>query len=286
MKTKQLTLNSTIHNSFSIRRDIYPKHHNSWHYHEEIELVMIYKGTGSLYLGDTIKDFSEGNCILIGSNIPHFWLFHNLEDENQDASIDCIVIHFHTEFAGANFFNTAELETLKKLIQDAEKGLLINHSSTTAIKSLFIKALEVQGLTKFITLLKILDNIHRAEKENIVSDNYSILNNTNDEKRMRSVMSFIQNQYTFNIDLSDLSNEAKMTKNSFCRYFKQKTGKSPTQFINELRVAHACRLLRNTQISLKEICFDSGFNNFVSFHKIFKEQVNTTPKQFRKEIGH
>lgn len=281
MKAKQLTLDKNVNSSFSIRRDIYPKNHNSWHYHEQLELVMVYKGKGSLFLGDAIRDFSEGTCVLIGSNIPHFWLFHDIADDNPITSIDCIAIHFNADLDGKNIFNLPELSLLKKLIQQAEKGLIASELDTADISTLISGSLEIEGAAKFIALFQILNQLTALPLESIVSANYSQLNNLNDEQRMRDVMNYIRDNYRAKIALTTLANEARMTKNSFCRYFKQRTGKTPANFINELRIAHACRLLKNTSLTLKEICFDSGFNNFVSFHKTFKNQLQLTPMHFR-----
>ena len=141
MKPKQLTINKATENSFTVRRDLYPKNQNNWHYHEQLELVMIYKGSGSLYLGDTIQDFSEATCVLIGPNLPHFWLFHNLHDHKEDSSpIECIVIHFTDDFAGKELFNIPELQNLKQLIQDAERGIItkinLNNQLSESIQQL------------------------------------------------------------------------------------------------------------------------------------------------------
>ena len=116
----------------------------------------------------------------------------------------------------------------------------------------------------------------------MVSESYGIFNHSQDHGRMNDVINYIKDNYRDKVELEDLANLAKMTKNSFCRYFKQKTGKTPIQFVSELRVSHACRLLRSTDMVLKEICYDSGFNNFVNFHKIFKGITNTSPKQYKK----
>jgi len=282
MKAIQLTLDKSVNSSFSIRRDIYPKNHNSWHYHEQLELVMVYKGKGSLFLGDAIRDFSEGTCVLIGSNIPHFWLFHDISDSETTTPIDCIAIHFNNDFAGRHLFDMPELSLLKKLISQAEKGLIADVNDTTIISELINASLKNEGASKFIALMEILNQLTALPLESIVSNNYSQLNNLVDEQRMRNVMNFIRDNYRSKIELTTLANEARMTKNSFCRYFKQRTGKTPANFINELRVAHACRLLKNTNMTLKEICFDSGFNNFVSFHKTFKNQLALTPIHFRR----
>lgn len=99
---------------------------------------------------------------------------------------------------------------------------------------------------------------------------------------MNDVINYIKDNYRSKVELDALADLAKMTKNSFCRYFKQKTGKTPIQFVSELRVSHACRLLKSSDMNLKEISFESGFNSFVNFHKIFKSVTDTSPKQYKK----
>lgn len=278
MKIKQLTLEKSINNSFHTRRDNYPKHHNTWHYHEECELIIINKGTGSLFIGDCIESFSNNDVFLIGSNLPHFWLFHEQNDVIE--SIDCIVIHFKKDFAGAELFKIPELKDLKHIISQSENGL--KFGSNNIITALFDLALETEGANQFLALFQLLNQLQKSESIKLTSDNYSILNHSNTEQRMIDIMSYIRDNFRKKIELEELANEAIMTKNSFCRYFKQKTGKSLVQFISELRIAYACSLLENESYTLKEICFESGFNNFVSFHKVFKNQLNLTPSQYRK----
>lgn len=278
MKLKQLTLEKSINNSFHIRRDTYPKNHNTWHYHEECELIIINKGAGSLFIGDCIEGFSNQDVFLIGSNLPHFWLFH--EQNECVESIDCIVIHFKKDFAGEDLFKIPELKELKNTLAQSEKGLKFR--SNIGLASSFDLALKTEGTSQFIALFQLFYQLQISESTQLVSANYSILNYSNNEQRMIDIMSFIRDNYRNKIELEELANEAKMTKNSFCRYFKQKTGKSPVQFISELRIAHACRLLESESITLKEVCYESGFNNFVSFHKVFKNQLTITPIQYRK----
>lgn len=284
MKLKQLSLERTYYNSFHIRQDTYPRNHNIWHYHEEIEFIWIYKGTGTLFIGDCIQSFSAGDTVLIGPNMPHYWLFENVGTTSQEDPIDCIAIHFKKNFAGSDFFNIPEMGLLKDLLQNSEKGLIIKDTAPSTLGVLLKALLNTDGVLKFTYLLQALAQYATLPYTKLVSENYSILNHSSDERRMNDVMDYIRQHYKTKIELDKLANQAKLTKNSFCRYFKNKTGKTPLQFISEIRIAHACRLLRYTDVSLKEICYDSGFNNFVSFHKTFKEQLDLTPSQYRKKI--
>lgn len=279
MKVQQLSIDHNYYSSFHIRRDTFPKYVNSWHAHEEFELIYIQKGNGNLFIGDKIITITPDTYILIGPNVPHYWMFENLLDEND--SINCIVIHFIKDFAGKDFFSIPELKEIKLLLEDAKKGLQFN-SIDYSIAANFEKLLNCAGANKISSFIDLLEKLTKVHSNRLVSDNYELLNSENDQKRMNEVMNFIKDNYRLHIELNTLAEKAKMSKNSFCRYFKQKTSKTPIQFIAELRISHACNLLRNTSMSLKEICFDSGFNNFVSFHKTFKTQLNTSPIQFRK----
>src|SRR5690606_25691702 len=147
----------------------------------------------------------------------------------------------------------------------------------------FQKIITDPDLLKISKLIESLYTFNNSPTVNLVSDSYELLNHSPDTKRMNEVIAYIRDNYREKVDLEDLANIAKMTKNSFCRYFKQNTGKTPIQFVSELRVSHACRLLRSSDMNLKEICYESGFNSFVNFHKIFKNITHTSPKQYKNQ---
>ncbi|MFZ4861846.1 AraC family transcriptional regulator [Sphingobacterium sp. Mn56C] len=285
MKLKQLTLNhNAIYQSFQVRRDEYPLNHNSWHCHEHLEFIYIYKGSGTLFIGDCIQPFMAGDSVLIGANMPHYWLFDEVHNSDNALPIDCIVIHFKKDFAGKDFFFLPELKQLKDLIQKAEKGLFHKNHKGAKLAMLFQELLASNSTHRLLYLLQALHNFSSLAVKQLVSANYSALNSNTDEQRMNDIMEYIRNNYKMKIELDKLAKQAKMTKNSFCRYFKQRTGKTLIEFVSEIRISNACRQLKYSDMSIKEVCFDCGFNNFVSFHRMFKKQIGTTPVQFRNSI--
>ena len=282
MIIKQLAVPKSSNQSFQMRRDYFPKHQSIWHYHEEVELVLVKKGAGTLFIGDRIKNFQPGGLVLIPPQVPHYWLFDESEGtEESDEPIDCFVIHFKNDFGIEKFLNIPEMNNIKSLLIQSTRGKYIELTENNYIVKLILGCLESTGIKKLFNLLEALNLINDLESEELISENYSILNYSEDQFRMNNLMSYIRENYKHKITLNDLSKVAGMTENSFCRYFKQKTGKTPVQFLNELRISHACFQLRNNKMSLKEICYDSGFNNFVSFHKSFKSITGTTPTQFK-----
>ncbi len=282
MIIKQFSLPKSGDQSFQMRRDYFPKHQSIWHYHDEFELVYVIKGSGTLFIGDRIKIFQAGSAILIPSHTPHYWLFDGNDEQTENPEpIDCIVVHFLKDFGIEKFLQAPELLEIKSLLDNSYRGLHIEDDIKGNFEALFQKTLKANGLTKLFKLLEILLFTKELNTEELTSENYSILHQSEDQFRMNNLMKFIRANYKHKIMLKDLAIVAGMTENSFCRYFKQKTGKTPVQFINELRISHACYQLKNNKISLKEICYDSGFNNFVSFHKSFKTFMGCTPLQFK-----
>ena len=283
MKIKQLNLQSTTFQSFNIRRDTIPQHHNIWHYHEELEFIIVLKGTGKLFVGDCIKDFTAGDSFLIGSHIPHYWLFDTAEQvaDTKDRLIDCIVIHFKQNCLGNDFIHLPESNSLKELMMDAKRVLHTQVDSGHTLGLLFEQTLESTSLVKVISLLQTLWAFKKLAPTPLISREYVIVHHSEDVRRMNIVMEFIRENFAAKVELNELAQLAQMTKNSFSRYFKQKTGKTPMQLIFELRISNACKLLQNPDYSLKEICYDSGFNNAVSFHKVFKNIMHMTPIQYR-----
>lgn len=281
MRIKQLSLNPSQHRSFQVRQDFFPRH-NLWHYHEELEFIQIKKGSGTLCIGDCIRPFGDGDIALIGSNIPHYWMFDNayLDEENPLQS-DSRVIQFKKDFCSSDFLKLPETSSLRELFLASSKGLFLLNEKHMKLHSYIDHILIENGLHQLSLLLLALQEFHSLPTFTLVSDNYVILNHSDDEKRMNDVVNYIREHVKQPIILQDLANLAGMTKNSFCRYFKQKTGKTPIEFITEIRIATACKYLTETDSSLKEVCFECGYNNFVSFHKAFKNVTGITPKNYK-----
>ncbi|MFZ4260515.1 AraC family transcriptional regulator [Sphingobacterium sp. HJSM2_6] len=284
MIIKQLAVPKTSHQSFHIRRDFKPRHQSVWHYHEELEMVHVFKGSGTLFLGDCIKPFESGDTALIGPQIPHYWLFDDYPNNLEESTIDCLVIHFLKDFNIPQIFHAPEFSNIKGLLDTAARGAFLSHQFDKLSPTYLGDIDNHAGISKFSLLLQFLDGMSGLPVELLTSENYARLNHTEDQYRMNSLMEYIRLNFKQKIRLEDLAHIAGLTENSFCRYFKQKTSKTPIQFLTEIRISHACFQLRNSDASLKEICYDSGFNNFVSFHKLFKLYTGETPNTYKLNI--
>jgi len=284
MKAQLKQVNTHAINSFSVRNDIMPQYHNVWHYHEEIELIHFEKGSGTQFIGDSVKSFSSGDIALVGSNLPHYWLFDDIYlEENTGSPGDIRVIHFKEDFWGKDFLNLPENKKIKDLLREARRGLSIQASHRAQVKQLMENLLLANGTSKIISLLQILQVLTISEAtEPLATDTFALQAQENDASRMGKVMNHIALHYKGQIKLPEIASLAGMTANSFCRYFKIKSGKTLFQFLIEMRIRFACKLLIENQLTIKEICFECGFQNFASFHKYFKQIMHTTPLNYQK----
>lgn len=272
-------------NALVVRHDQAPKNHNVWHYHEELEFIQIAKGRGTFFAGDCIVKFHDGDSVLIGSDVPHYWLF---DEEyivpHRPAEVDIRVVHFKPEFMGKDFLALKESQSIKHTYQLAKRVCFFN-SNQQPIISFFDKLIKQEPFKQLLSLLKILDYVAQLDKPSLlISKHYNNLQQQEDYQRMNKILDYIRLGYKSKIQLESVAQLAGLTQNSFCRYFKQKTGKTLIQFVNELRISYACTLLAENEMPIKQICFDCGFQNSVSFHKTFKNITSFTPIHYRSML--
>jgi len=269
--------------AFSVRHDVKPQHHNIWHYHDELEFIHIKDGNGTFFVGDCIQKFSSGDIVLIGSKTPHYWLFdEEYIQEKHAVDADIRVIHFKPDFCGQEFLNLDEATAIRSVYEMAKRGMLLPRQDTH-LQSFFENIMVQQSIKRVTLLLEALEYIDQLHEACLLlaSPDYVNPQHHDDYLRMNKVLEYVRLHYRSQIFLQEIAQLAGMTPNSFCRYFKQKTGKTFIQFVQELRIAHACKLLKRQELSIKEVCFECGYQNFVSFHKNFKHIMGKSPNAYR-----
>jgi AraC-like DNA-binding protein len=287
MKPHLLNVSTNSVDSFSARRDIMPDVNNLWHYHSALELIYIKKGRGTQFIGDSIKNFNDGDVVLLGSNLPHYWRFDpEFFEETTGESVDVYAIHFKEDFLGAAFIDLPENQELKKIIAQSKQGIKLEGISKAKIASLMPQIIEATGTKRIIKLLEVLTEIANCEEKNIlVSLGFKPNFLENEKDRIQSIYNYTISNYKNKIELKEIAAVAKISPNSFCKFFKTKSRKTYTQFLNEIRVGQACKLLIEKDLTVKEICYDCGFYNFTSFHKYFREITGKTPLKYQQAFS-
>lgn len=267
--------------SFYVKRNKAPYFGPDWHYHDEYELILTLKGEGVRIIGDEMDQFTAPELIFMGSNLPH--LFKNKEDE---TDVDYIILKFRDDIEQLPIFKLPELKKVKGLLRKSNRGILFSKETVKKITPLFIKLAENEDCSRVIGFLQILDILSSAiDYEYIASEKFSLQLFEEGENRLQNVINYLGEEYTRDITLEELAEVAHMTKNAFCRYFKEKTGKTAFAYLREYRVSKACQMLIDGNKTITEICYDTGFNSFSSFTRIFKSLKNISASEYQNKYA-
>lgn len=281
MKPKFHQVPKPLDHTFSIRHDILPHFGTVWHYHPEIELHYLIKGDGIRFIGDNISNFEKDEMILLGSNIPHTWKCNVKAGENK--YVEAMVVHFHPECLGRDFLSLPETKSVQRLVTLANQGLLILGETKRKAKKLMMKMKDEQGVNKIVFLLRIFDILAQSDEYEVISSNYHFAKfNKTDENRLNKIFTYTLTNFKNKIQIEELAELSNLSITSFCRYFKMNTNKSYFDFLTELRLNYACRLLINSNLTVKAIAEESGFENPSNFYRHFKNFKNCTPKDYKE----
>lgn len=285
MKPQLLKVSNNLVTSFSARRDNVPYVNNRWHYHAEVELIYFKKGNGTQFIGDHIKRFRSGDVVLVGAHLPHYWKFDDVYfEETENNSADVVVIHFNESFWGSHFLDLPENKKLKLTLERAQRGIQVQDSVKKQIGKLMEDILTAEGPKRIILLMEALLAIERSSLQEKLLSSIGFRHDfeESENERINAIYNFSLANFKRKIQMEEMAAIANISPSSFCRYFKSRTRKTYTQFINEIRVGHACKLLIEDNISVKQICYESGFYNFASFHKHFKSITGKSPLTYQK----
>lgn len=285
MKPQLLKVSTGPAQSFSARRDTVPYANNRWHYHREIELIHFERGRGTQFIGDSIRNFSSGDVVLIGSNLPHYWSFDSsyLSPANQEAA-DVRVAHFNEDFWGMEFLNLPENTHIKLLLQQAKQGISVQGIARMRVSKLLEELITTEGTKRIVLLIEALTAIAQTKHIQLLSSvGFNPHFHHVEKDRINNIYDFALQHFKRRIALEEVAEVSGMSGNAFCRYFKSRTGKTFSQFLIEIRVGHACKLLIENNLNVKQICYESGFHNFAGFHKYFKQITGKSPLTYQRE---
>jgi AraC-like DNA-binding protein len=286
MKPQLLKVSTAPAHSFSVRQDHIPHMNNRWHYHAEVELIHLKSGTGTQFIGDNIRRFSNGDVLLVGAHLPHYWRFDdNYFEGEQRALADIRVAHFCDNFWGDKFLALPENHAIKSVLEKAKRGIKVGGKARKEVALLIEKMLHQEGPKKIVYLIEALLTIAECEQvETLSSIGFQHKFNDDENDRINAIYEYSMLNFRQKIELKEIASVARVSPNSFCRYFKSRTKKTYSQFLLELKVGHSCKLLIENRLSIKQLCYESGFNNFSSFHKYFKQITGKSPLQYQKDF--
>jgi len=251
-----------------------------WHYHPEIELVYVNGGSGKRQIGSHISYYTDGDLILIGSNLPHCGFTNE-----QTGNVNETVIQLKPDFLGSAFSDMPEMQNVRNLFAQAKGGMAFYGETKNRLGAMIEKMEKQSPFDRLLSMLKILNELELSDECKILNaEGFSLEMQVQDNDRINVVFNYVKDHFQQEVTLDEVANLVSMTVPSFCRYFKKVTHKTFTRFVNEYRLVHASKLLAEKPMSITEICFESGFNNFSHFNKSFKEFTGKNASQYRQEL--
>jgi AraC-like DNA-binding protein len=271
--------------SFSIRHDLVPDFRTIMHYHPEYELHLLIKGEGVRFIGDNISNFSPGEIVLLGGNLPHGWhCKKEYFEDNENAEMETIVIHFSPNFLGDDFLSLPETRLLPMLFEKAKGGMVFLNDTRKKLSSLMLSAAESENLDRIIFLLSILKILSESAEYQPISKRDSFFHSNEFEtERLNRICTYTMANYEKDINLAQIASISNLTITSFCRYFKLITKKSYYTFLTEIRISHACNFLTEDKLSIDQIADRCGFYNISNFYRQFKKVMGVTPLNYKRE---
>jgi len=274
-----------ISSSSPLRARFYDYQHFTypWHFHSEYEIIYISESTGTRFVGNSIENYGAGDVLLIGSNLPHYMksdeVFHS---ENAPSRVKGTIIQFEKEFMQHSVNYYPQFIRIKNLLEDSRLGILFPAGCSRKLID-FLNLIPTEKgmdqITSFLQLLKVMSEI--SGRKTISKSGFEY-NTKNNASRVDKIISFINKNYTRQISLDEIASFASMNATAFCRFFKKETGKSLKNFIFDMRVGYACKLLLMNEMNISHISSACGFETISHFNKTFRKVSGYSPTEYRK----
>ena len=269
----------TENTSFIARTYRTPHFEVPWHQHIEYELILFTAGEGTSFVGNYVGEFKTDDIFFLGSNLPH-----TFQKAQKDLITSAVVVQFKEDFWGNEFMRLPESRLIKKLFDTSVKGLRITGKSRQLLKPLVCELETLSGFQRIIRLCDCLQLMASSHEFETVSTQDVKEFNPKNKERIDRIFQYTIDNFQDTITLDNVAGHAGMSVPAFCTYFKKSTKKTYIDFLNEVRIGHACQQLIDTQKNIESVCYESGFNTWANFNKQFLKIKSITPSGYRKNF--
>ena len=271
--------------TFTVKELVEPHFDPIWHFHPHYQLFLVEEGTGTRFIGDSIKPFGPGDLVFLGPNLPHLWRSDKVYFEKESGlATRGIVVYFTADFLGPSFFEKQEMSHLRQLLDHARRGLEwtgpTRGRATLALLDVVAQPPTFERVIRLLTLLNELSLA--ADYQYLTNPGYVNTVKATETDRMQLVHDYVLDHFPDDLTLDTVADLAGMTSPAFCRYFKSRANKTFSEFVSEVRIGHACKLLQHGQLTITQISFESGFHTLSNFNRQFKGITGKTPSAYVK----
>ncbi len=285
VKATLLKRGATPDHSFSVAEHDFAYFLKVWHYHPELELIYMVKSEGTRFIGDNIDRFQAGDLVLIGSNLPH--MYQNDEAyffPDSKLRAKAHVIHFDPGFLKTRLSDIPEFRQIHMLVERAKLGLIFSKQVVRKVAPKIIglsSANDIERMLSFLEILAVLSKESNAQT--IASPGFVNHFDQAGDSKLDKVYDHVMNHFREDIQVDQIADLVSMNKSSFCRYFKRTTQKTFTEFLNEVRIGFACKMLMEKQMGVLEVSYYCGYNNISHFNRQFRKKTHMSPTEYSRQ---
>ncbi len=262
-----------------------PFFYDSVHYHEECQLTYILEGHGLVMVVDRLEEFQEGDLLLIGKNTPHVLLHDKKQyDANSSHRVRAISVFFSKDTFDHAFNQFPETIQIEEFLDQAQYGIRIKNNQAKNIGDDMKQLVKLRQVPRIILFMKILDQISRKLDFDFICSSIPHVSDREDNHKLEKIFDYITKNYEKRITLQEVAGLINLTPTAFCRFFKLRTNKTFSQFLIEVRINQACKMLSNGNFNVTETFFSCGYNNSSNFHRHFRQHTGLTPSEYKDQV--
>ena len=258
---------------------------STWHYHNNFEISFITEGSGKRIVADSIEEFQPGDLAFIGPNLPHVWIVDKETRMPSKRTLEMVFLQFTLNVLSSQLLSLPEFSNVKRALDLSERGIQIVGNTLNEVSEIMLQLPYLKSFERMLHFFMLMDIIGRSETNiQLASKEYLKIRFTTGNKRIAIIHEYLMNNYREEVNLKRLAGLVNMAKGSLCRFFKMNMGMTVFEYLNKIKIEFACKLLMDHDLSIMEVCLDSGFNNLSHFNKQFKKTNEVTPSEYRKRF--
>ena len=256
-----------------------------WHFHSEFELMYVEHGEGICMVGDAMLPYSDHTLFLFGSELPH-WIQNNptyQEDESQH--VNGTIVQFEKDFMQYSFSNYIQFGHIQNVLNCSNRGIAFQLNNHPTLQKMMMEFPLIEGIEQIILLLRLLQQLSQIPEQRMVaSPNFNLTLAGYKDNRIEKIIAYINKKYTEPLYLNDVAAFASMNPTAFCRYFKENVGKTLKEYIIEMRIGYACKLLSLSHFNVSQIGIECGFETISHFNRCFKRITGYSPTEYKEKL--
>lgn len=279
MKIIPFTIPVPDGSSIHVQHEALPAFYPHLHRHKEWQITMVLKGTGTLLAGNVLIPFEPGQLFVFGAQLPHVFKSDVPTGHSKRKQIyaEAYSVFFSTDGLLQSLLALPEMSSIEKWLQKYHAGCCISGKQTAALSNLLQQVVQQEAAKRLSNLIELLHAITHCKTPLAFGGSQRLLSDAAGQ-RINNVIQYTLQHYTEHISIADVARTIHMTPQAFCRYFKQHTRKTYINFVTELRIQEACKLLQQAQAeNISTVAWQTGFNSVPNFNRVFKKVTGTTP---------